>query len=385
MFEFTEEKLRCLKAFNTVSEIANQPRLWKEALENYRKEKSLIEDFLHKIGEGGEKIRVIFTGAGSSEYVGNIVLPDLLGQADARFSFESIATTDLVSSPRVYLWDTPTLLVSFARSGNSPESLQAVRLVDQICEKSYHLAITCAKEGELAKSLSCRENAYVALMPEDSNDKGFAMTGSCTCMILSTLLIFDKKYGEDQKALIVDELISMAKEAIARENEIRAVLEADFDRIVYIGSGVFAKMSREAGLKILELTAGKIATCMDSSMGFRHGPKSFINEKTIVFEFISSDPYTRAYDVDMLNEIHGDKIVKDLVAVSGEKLIGGVKEFVFESYTQARDAYLVLPYIVFAQIAAVLSSLKVGNAPDTPSASGTVNRVVKGVIIHELD
>ncbi|MDO4787706.1 MAG: SIS domain-containing protein [Johnsonella sp.] len=385
MFEFTEEKLHCLKAFHTVSEIANQPRLWKEAFENYKKEKESIENFFNRIGKEGKKLRVIFTGAGSSEYVGNIALPYLLSQADERFSFESVATTDLVSSPKVYLWDVPTLLVSFARSGNSPESLQAVKLVNQICTNAYHLAITCAQEGELAKSLKGKENAYVALMPADSNDKGFAMTGSCTCMLLSTLLIFDKKHGEDKKALIVEELISMAKEVIARENEIKSVLEADFNRIVYIGSGVFAKMSREAGLKILELTAGRIATCMDSSMGFRHGPKSFIDEKTIVFNFVSSDPYTRAYDVDMINEIHGDKIVKDIVAVSGERLGGSFKEFVFDSYRQAEDAYLSLPYIVFAQIAAVLSSLKVGNAPDTPSASGTVNRVVKGVIIHELD
>ena len=35
-----------------------------------------------------------------------------------------------------------------------------------------------------------------------------------------------------------------------------------------------------------------------------------------------------------------------------------------------------------AQTVALLTSVKVGNTPDTPSPTGTVNRVVKGVTIH---
>jgi tagatose-6-phosphate ketose/aldose isomerase len=37
---------------------------------------------------------------------------------------------------------------------------------------------------------------------------------------------------------------------------------------------------------------------------------------------------------------------------------------------------------MYAQIFALTESIKAGITPDTPSASGTVNRVVKGVIIH---
>ncbi|NFA47426.1 tagatose-6-phosphate ketose isomerase, partial [Pediococcus acidilactici] len=38
----------------------------------------------------------------------------------------------------------------------------------------------------------------------------------------------------------------------------------------------------------------------------------------------------------------------------------------------------------FGQTVALLSSIKVNNTPDTPSATGTVNRVVKGVTIHDF-
>lgn len=384
MFALENGQLQSLKAIHTVSEIKQQGRLWEEVFQSYAARKEEVDAFLQGIMNKHGKVRVIFTGAGTSEYVGNMVLPQLLRQQDAQISFESIATTDIVSNPRVFLWDTPTLLVSFARSGNSPESLAAVDLVNQICADAYHLAITCAKEGALAKNLANQANAYVNLMPELSNDKGFAMTGSCTCMTLSALLIFDKSLSLDQKRETVSLISKMADMAIAKEEELAKILEVDFDRIVYIGSGVFARLSREAALKILELTAGKIASCTDSSMGFRHGPKSFISDKTLVFDFVSTDAYTRLYDVDVIREIFGDKIAKDIVAITKNDLSEEFKQFSFGVEENIEDAYLALPYLVAAQVVSVLASVKVGNTPDTPSATGTVNRVVKGVVIHEL-
>ena len=48
-------------------------------------------------------------------------------------------------------------------------------------------------------------------------------------------------------------------------------------------------------------------------------------------------------------------------------------------------AYLALPFVLVAQTIALLNSVRVGNTPDTPSPSGTVNRVVKGVTIHPFE
>ena len=143
-------------------------------------------------------------------------------------------------------------------------------------------------------------------------------------------------------------------------------------------------MTREAQLKILELTAGQIATVFDSSLGFRHGPKSFVNEQTLVFVFTSNDPYTRQYDLDILNELKQDQIACYVsgLSVAGETNFGGNNFTFLGNGKDIPDAYLVLPYIIFAQTIAVLSAIKVGNQPDTPSPTGTVNRVVKGVEIY---
>ena len=164
-------------------------------------------------------------------------------------------------------------------------------------------------------------------------------------------------------------------------------MNRDFNRIVYLGSGSLAGLAREAQLKVLELTAGKITTVFDSSMGFRHGPKSFVNEQTLLFDFISNNPYTRQYDIDMLEEANGDQIAAGVVAI-GQK---SITRFSGENFELTKgtallpDGYLVLADVLFAQTISLLSSIKVGNTPDTPSPTGTVNRVVKGVTIHSYE
>ena len=177
----------------------------------------------------------------------------------------------------------------------------------------------------------------------------------------------------------------MGQSVIDREDEIQKLVDIDFDRITYIGSGALGGLAEEARLKILELTAGKVAALFDTSMGLRHGPKSFLDKKTIVFDFVSNNTYTRKYDLDILDEIKADQIVPLVMGVGqlkkGQDFDG--KFFAFAG-KEVPDAYLALPDIMFGQTIALLTSIKVGNTPDTPSPTGTVNRVVKGVTIHKF-
>lgn len=98
-------------------------------------------------------------------------------------------------------------------------------------------------------------------MPTRSNDGGFAMTGSFSCMTLGTLLLFDQTAFE-QKQDYVTALIKLGEEVLSREEELNEIVNLDFERIVYVGSGSLAGLTREAQLKILELTAGKVATIL---------------------------------------------------------------------------------------------------------------------------
>ncbi len=222
------------------------------------------------------------------------------------------------------------------------------------------------------------------MQPARSNDKGFAMTGSFSCMLLTALLVFDTA-SLDAKRQWVETLAAMGREVIAREQTIQALVDQDFERIVYLGTGSLSGLAREAQLKVLELTAGRYATMFDSSMGFRHGPKSFVNAQTLLFDFVANDSYSRQYDLDLLAEVKGDNIAPVVMAVgthSAQDFAGS--GFYFEhGLATMPEAYQALPDVMFAQTLALLASIKVGNRPDTPSPTGTVNRVVKGVILHD--
>ncbi|WP_328044088.1 SIS domain-containing protein [Neobacillus mesonae] len=386
MFTLSPEKLMPLGAAITTAEIKQQPELWDETFAIYKDKQQQIEAFLQNITVKHDRVRVIFTGAGTSAYVGDTVTPYLKGKVnEQQWDLQSVPTTAIVSNPYQFLKaDIPTLLISFARSGNSPESLATVDLAEQMVTNLYQITITCSKGGKLAQRAQGDTNNLLLLMPERSNDQGFAMTGSYSCMTLTALLIFDTQSIEKKQAN-VEIIRRMGESVINREADIQSMIEMDFDRIIYLGSGGFEGLAREAQLKILELTAGKVATSFDSSLGFRHGPKSFVNEKALVFVFVSNLPYTRQYDIDILNELKHDNIASNVnaIAVDGETNYAG-HTFLFDAEgSSVPDAYLSLAYVMVGQTVALLASIKVGNTPDTPSPTGTVNRVVKGVTIHE--
>jgi tagatose-6-phosphate ketose/aldose isomerase len=154
-------------------------------------------------------------------------------------------------------------------------------------------------------------------------------------------------------------------------------------RIVYLGSGGLQGAARESALKVLELTAGKLAAFYDSPTGFRHGPKSLVDNETLVVVFVSSHPYTRQYDLDLLAELRRDRQAMRVVAIAAET-IRSLKgpHILLPPSRPFIDMEQAFCFLMYAQVFALTQSLSVGNTPDTPSASGTVNRVVQGVVIH---
>lgn len=388
MFQKTIAELEELGAQITTREIQQQPDLWQELWDSYVEQEEQLQSFLNRLVEQHKQLRIIFTGAGTSAYVGDTILPYLKEVVDEGvFDLQAVPSTHLVSNPQQYFKEElPTLLVSFARSGNSPESVGAVKLGQELVKDFYQLTITCAPDGHLAQEAQGDPQNYLFLMPAGSNDQGFAMTGSFTCMSLATLLVFDPSPLERKKDY-VQGIIKLGFSALQFESALKSLVKKPFTRVVYLGSGAYAGMAREAQLKILELTAGRIATAFDSSLGFRHGPKSFVDSNTLVLTFVSNNPYTRLYDRDILLELAGDQVAKEVVAVAIDQVEGFAgKTLIFDkAYSFIPDAYVALAFVLLGQTLALHASIKVGNQPDTPSPSGTVNRVVKGVTLYPLE
>ncbi|HFS5172783.1 TPA: SIS domain-containing protein [Streptococcus pneumoniae] len=381
MLHYTKEDLLELGAEITTREIYQQPDVWREAFEFYQAKREEIAAFLQEIADKHDYIKVILTGAGTSAYVGDTLLPYFKEVYDERkWNFNAIATTDIVANPATYLKkDVATVLVSFARSGNSPESLATVDLAKSLVDELYQVTITCAADGKLALQAHGDDRNLLLLQPAVSNDAGFAMTSSFTSMMLTTLLVFDPtEFAVKSERFEV--VSSLARKVLDKAEDVKELVDLDFNRVIYLGAGPFFGLAHEAQLKILELTAGQV----ESPVGFRHGPKSLINDNTVVLVFGTTTDYTRKYDLDLVREVAGDQIARRVVLLSDQAFgLENVKEVALGCGGVLNDIYRVFPYIVYAQLFALLTSLKVENKPDTPSPTGTVNRVVQGVIIHE--
>ena len=386
MLDYTKEELLELGAEITTREIYQQPDVWKEAFEAYQEKREEIAAFLQDIADKHDYIKVILTGAGTSAYVGDTLVPYFKEVYDERkWNFNAIATTDIVANPQTYLKkEVPTVLVSFARSGNSPESVATVDLAKALVDELYQVTITCAAEGELALQAHGDDRNLLLLQPAASNDAGFAMTSSFTSMMLTALLVFDpEEFSVKSKRFEV--LSNLSRKVLDNAADVKELVDLEFNRVIYLGAGPFFGLAHEAQLKILELTAGQVATMYESPVGFRHGPKSLINEDTVVLVFGTTTDYTRKYDLDLIREVAGDQIARRVVLLSDQAFgLENVKEVALGCGGVLNDVYRVFPYIVYGQLFALLTSLKVGNRPDTPSPTGTVNRVVQGVIIHEF-
>jgi len=366
------------RAIHTAKEIEQQPKLWRNLVGIIEQRREEADAFLDPL-TSNKDLRIILTGAGTSAFAGEAIAPYL--QQFNNFNVEAIATTDIVSNPEQYLQrDRVTLMVSFARSGNSPESVAAVKLADQLVDECHHLFLTCNPDGELSVHANNHSNALCILMPEGSNDKSFAMTSSFSCMTMACIALLG---GEAQTELIanVERIATMCESKIQQWIEpVRSLASLSYNRLVVLGSGGFCGLAREAALKSLELSAGKVMAAFDSSLGFRHGPKFSINEQTLVVQFVSTDGYTRKYDIDLFNEIKGDGQALKLIAIAGQ---GFDDEQVIELGGSDLDqVWLSFPYILFAQMLAFEKSLKLELGPDNPCPSGEVNRVVQGVSIH---
>ena len=363
----------------TAREIAQQPAVWRELQASLAAQLETVDAFLAPMLARPD-LRVVLTGAGTSAFAGEVLAPGL--SRTLRRRVDAVATTDLVSNPREVLAENvPTLLVSFARSGDSPESLAALDLADRLLTECRHLILTCNPDGTLhriARDRAADGTVLTLLMPAASNDRGFAMTSSVTSMMLTAAHVLgghrDLHRLADVAELVLPDLRKRAHDLVADGS----------DRYVYLGSGPLAGLARESALKLLELTAGAVVSYHDSSLGFRHGPKAVLTDRTTALVYLSNDPYTRRYDLDIARELRA-ALPQGRVVTLGCRDDATEETWSFPTLADLPDEVAAPVLLLGAQHVALAQSLALGLEPDNPFPGGQVNRVVEGVTIHDLD
>ena len=387
IFNMNEDYLNKKSGIYTTREIHQQPATWEKTYNQIVEMKDEIKEFIDKVIKCDD-FDVILTGAGTSEFVGNSLFSYL--NKKLNYKVKSYATTDITASPENYISkDKPTLLISFGRSGNSPESIGALDSAEAVSDNIYHLFVTCNKNGALSKRALNNKKCLAINLTDETHDQSFAMTSSFTNMYLAVLLVFNIdniKEIKNEISVIMTNATTLVNERFDYFKKV--VDEYDFDRIVYLGSNTLKGIAQESALKMLELTAGKVVTMYDTPLGFRHGPKSIVDDKTLTVIFLSDFEYTRKYEIDLLKEMSLQRKGNKILVISNKKYDGvnNLADFYYTFDSSYLDNVFVgLDYIVCAQLIALFKSLSLDITPDNPCPTGEVNRVVKGVTLYPYE
>ena len=374
------------KALITAQEIQNQPKVWMKlacVLENRKQE---LGTFMNKV-LGIPGLRVIFTGAGSSAFVGESLMM-LLGQEKGLRS-ETHHTTDIVATPDAIFEDVPTLLVSYSRSGSSPESCAAIQIAQKHVKQLYNLVLVCNSDSALARLPMDPEMTKIVHIPQEACDQGFAMTCSVSCMSLATWILFSGSKMEE-RIRSLRELAVSAEEQMPTIQQVAAKIAAwDYRRIVYLGFGALRGLAREGAVKSQELTNGFVCATYDTPTGFRHGPKTVLNDETLTVLMASPMAHAEPYDYDMIRELATQEAKNRLVVVTEESSKHDLTNVDYVCRYQVPAAFAgteIGAYIfslLFLQILSFEKSYDLKITTDNPCPNGEVNRVVQGIIIHE--
>ena len=369
--------------YYTAKEISCQPEMWLKTYEKVLEERDQLSQFLEKALQRTNPC-VILTGAGTSAFIGETLAGSF--QRILKVSTRSIATTDIITHPEDYfIRSKPTLLISFARSGDSPESLATVKMAEKNCDDLYLLTITCNRKGELAIH-SHSDNSYVFILPEETNDRSLAMTSSFSSMMLAGVLMLNLPQLEDMLPIMRD--LQDSGEFIIKENisTFKSIAELNFKRAVFLGSGPLFGIAHESHLKVQELSDGKVNCTFDSFLGFRHGPRAIVDEFTLITYLVSFSDSVKQYELDLIRSIGESSTGAKSVCIGyGDCTEGLSIDFAIkfpDSILSIPKGFLFVLYILPAQIVGFYKSLNLGLEPDSPSKGGSISRVVQGVTIY---
>jgi fructoselysine-6-P-deglycase FrlB-like protein/predicted NBD/HSP70 family sugar kinase len=350
----------------TYREVLHQPTVWRTV----SRELAAVATDVREWVRAGRFEEVWLCGAGTSAFIGES-LSVYLNERQSAVRYVPVPTTELVAHPqRLLRRGTRRLVVSFGRSGDSPESVATLALLERADAAGLH--ITCNAQGALARSEGSRQRAIV--LPRETHDAGFAMTSSYSTMLLYALAVFDDLPVEAVAARM-SALADAASGLLAAVAPLAAT-SAPPQRVAFLGGGELRGAAHESALKVLELTAGQVASFWESPLGFRHGPKSLVNDGTQVIVLVSSDADARRYDADVVEELRGQYAPQQVLTVGTEQADADL------AFADIPRGWNIPLYVLPAQLLAVAWSQKLGLNVDNPFPGGNLSRVVQGVRLY---
>jgi tagatose-6-phosphate ketose/aldose isomerase len=374
-----EEEQRQRGYFHTLREILQQPSSWMHTAQQMAGLASALRPAVDAIRN------LVLTGSGSSEYAGHCVRMAL--QIQLGVNTLAIGGGVLLTSSKTALPPgLPSLLVSLARSGDSPESVGALSLLLQSEPELRHLVLTCNASGRLATRFQGDSRVRVVTLHDGTNDRSLVMTSSFTNLVIAAQFLgfLDTAELYQSRCRALNEIASQLFEV--HFGTLARVGSLDFKRALFLGSGAQFGAALEGALKMLEMTAGRVSAMPETYLGLRHGPMSFAHDDTLIVCFLSSDATVRAYECDLIRELNQKNLgMQTLIVGDGipaDLLLGLDVGIDCPGLARVGDDGAPLIDVIVAQLLGFFRCLREGLRPDSPSESGIINRVVQSFTLH---
>ncbi len=379
------EQERIARGFgHTLREIVQQPLVWADTAQ--RAVAFAENEFPKLLREGGFEC-VVMTGSGSSQYAADLAAPAL--ETRLRIPVRAVASGDILAYGIQALPVGTPLVISFARSGNSPESSAVLRVVMAEQPKARFLNLTCNALGKLATSYAKDARVSSILLHHATHDESLVMTSSFTSMALAAVGL---GYGADPSSYLSssEQLCASLRRRIPQmADQLAALPFPTIERAVFLGAGCQWGAAREAALKLTEMTAGRIVASHETFLGLRHGPMAALDERTLIVALLPPSDRPRRYAIDLLQELERKNLgcatviadkelqiqpARRINPPSGDPILPGAGA---QSSLQCGEEFAALSAVATGQLLGFFACLHHGLKPDTPAATGVITRVVE--------
>ncbi|MGC2329057.1 MAG: tagatose-6-phosphate ketose isomerase [Candidatus Sulfotelmatobacter sp.] len=369
----------------TPQEIAQQPESWKITYQRCLHQSQALQALLARAGvKAGAASRTVFlVGAGTSDYACRALAP-LLRERWNCDAWPVPSTTLLTDFDQYHRPGREYFWISVSRSGDSPEGVALLERALAQRPEIHHLVITCNARGQMAQLCGRHpERAFALLLDDAVNDRGLAMTSSFTNMVVAGQCVANLEnlsaFGE-----VVGQMVDAGSQFLPLAAETAAtVTTLGCPRACFIGSDVLRAVADESALKVVELTAGRVATVAESALGLRHGPLSSVDGQALLVAYVSSDPRRRNYERDLLNEICRKRLGRARVVVTSGQTddVAALADYTLHLSCPHgfADEYRVALDVMLGQLLGLFASLRSGLKPDQPSPNGAITRVVSPI------
>lgn len=333
----------------TLSEIQNQPQVWRDCLS------MLQQTDLSGLTAGREPERAewIFVGCGTSFYLAQAAAcsVNLLLNVSAR----AIPASEMLLYPSMALpyGQRSYFPILISRSGHTSEILRVAQYLQS--QGVSFLAVTC--DGQELKEMTPR----VLKMPVI--EKSTVMTSSFTSMLLGLQYLAGTLAGRVEFLEALKTLPGELQRLLEIYTpKVEAFAKTEFEDVAFLGQGPLYSIASETALKVME--SSSTYAQFFHTLEFRHGPKSIAGPKTLVGALISEPGLQQEAAVLLEMKRLGSSTMA--VTNTAPSSLRDSADLLIELGLSVPEIARLMIYVVWGQLFGSYRGLAKGLDPDNP-------------------